>query len=241
MLVHPGTQRGSALIMSLFLTIFAFGIVVSGTSILKSNRARTETVFLLTGQAAQFARSGLTEAINWFRRQPTQPVTVFAPVLNDAADPPILDTEDAEIGLVRQFKISASVWGRYEVWKQWDADPDAERLVWRQQMQAEDVSLLRGRTMAGGVWRLRSVGHVFDMRDPNKSFREFPNRVMATEVLEAEISRLALALPGQSAVCCRRADQIHVKNNGVVEGGSDAAGLYYPNSTSSPRSPATAK
>ncbi len=63
----------------------------------------------------------------------------------------------------------------------------------------------RGRTTAGGVWRLRCVGYVFDQRDPNKGFREYPNRVMATEVLEAEISRLALALPGQSAICCSTA------------------------------------
>ena len=57
-------EQGGALIMSLFLTIFVVGIVVTGTSVLKSNRARTETAFLLTGQAAQFARSGLTDAIN---------------------------------------------------------------------------------------------------------------------------------------------------------------------------------
>jgi len=231
---QPQSQRGSALIMSLFLTIFAFGIVMSGTSILKSNRARTETVFLLTGQAAQFARSGLTEAINWFRRQPNQPVTLFAPVLDTVADPQVLDTEDSDIGLVRQFRIHASVWGRYEVWKQWDADPDPDRLIWRQQMQAEDVSLSRGRTVTGGVWRLRCVGYVFDQRDPTKTFREYPNRVMATEVLEAEISRLALALPGQSAICCRTGDGISIKNKGKVFGGSDAAGLYYPNSTGTP-------
>ncbi|MHC4851787.1 MAG: hypothetical protein ACYTGO_02010 [Planctomycetota bacterium] len=220
--------------MSLFLTIFVVGIVVTGTSVLKSNRARTETAFLLTGQAAQFARSGLTDAINWFRRQPTQPVLDFAPRLDTGTDPQVLDTEDPDIGLVRQFRISGSVWGRYEVWKRWDADPDIDRFTWRQKMQVDDVSLQRGRKSLGSVWRLRCVGYVFDQRDPDKGFRERPNRVMATEVLEAEISRLAFALPGQSSICARRGDSIRVKKNGRILGGSDGAGVFYPSGTGDP-------
>jgi hypothetical protein len=221
--------------MSLFLTIFVVGIVVTGTSVLKSNRARTETAFLLTGQAAQFARSGLTDAINWFRRQPTQPVLDFAPQLDTGADPQVLDTEDPDIGLVREFRISGSVWGRYEVWKRWDADPDVDRFTWRQKMQVDDVSLQRGRQSLGSVWRLRCVGYVFDRRDASKGFRERPNRVMATEVLEAEISRLAFALPGQSSICARRGDSIRVKKNGRILGGSDGAGVFYPSGTGDPQ------
>ena len=117
--------------------------VISGSEMLKSNQTRTETQFLLHGQATNFARSGLTEAINWLRRQVVQPVTVFEPVLDTAATPQIIDTLEPDIGLVREFQITGNIWGRYEVWKQWDADPDPARLAWRQQVQVRDVSLLR--------------------------------------------------------------------------------------------------
>ena len=117
---RPDRQQGSALVVSLFLMVVAVGIVVSGSLTMKSSQSRTEMSFLVTGQATAFARSGLTEATNWFRRQTSRPVTTFAPILDTTADPQILDTEDPVIGLVREAKISGNLYGRYEVWKQWD-------------------------------------------------------------------------------------------------------------------------
>jgi len=227
-------HEGNALIVALLLTITLVGIVVSGSSMMKANQSRTETSFLVTGQAAEFARSGLIEAVNWFRRQPVQPVTTFQPVLDTAADPKILDTEDPDIGLMREFKITGRLWGRYEVWKRWDADPDPERLAWRNQVRVEDVSLKRGRPTAGNVWRVRSIGYIYDRRDPNVDFRSYPNRIVASETLEAEISRLSIALPGQAALCARRGDDVTIKKNGRVLGGSLAAGIFYPQGTGSP-------
>jgi hypothetical protein len=158
----------------------------------------------------------------------------FAPLRDTSVSPQILDTEDPVIGLVREFRISGSIWGRYEVWKKWDADPDAERLAWRQQMQLEDVSLQRGRAALGSVWRLRCVGYVFDRRDVNLDFRQYPNTIIATEVLVGEMSRMTLALPGQAAICGRTGAGISILTNGRVAGGSTAAGLYYPTSTGAP-------
>ena len=69
--------------------------------------------------------------MGWFRKSPTQPVATFAPVRNLSVSPQILETNDPDIGLMREFQISGPIWGRYEVWKQWDADPDPVRLAWR--------------------------------------------------------------------------------------------------------------
>src|SRR5690606_15406859 len=75
-------ERGIAFVLGFFFAIIVAGLVATGTLVLSSTRTRTEVNFRLHGQAAQFARAGLTEALGWFRRQTTQPVTVFAPVLD---------------------------------------------------------------------------------------------------------------------------------------------------------------
>ena len=84
--------------------------------------------------------------------------------------PPVIDTLDPDIGIVREFQITNSIWGRYEVWKEWDADPNSTRLAWRQQMQTEDVSDLRGNLSPGSVWRMRSIGYVFRRNDGSAAF-----------------------------------------------------------------------
>src|SRR5690606_18676464 len=150
--------RGIAFVLGFFFAIIVAGLVATGTLVLSSTRTRTEVNFRLHGQAAQFARAGLTEALGWFRRQTTQPVTVFAPVLDTTVTPPVLDTMDPDVGIVREFEIAGVIWGRYEVWKAWAGDPDPERLAWRQQVQVEDISAERGIAGAGNVWRVRSVG-----------------------------------------------------------------------------------
>jgi len=227
-------ERGSVMIVTMLLSIVLVGIVVSGASILKSSRAKTETAFLLTGQASQFARSGLMETINWLRRQPEQPALAFNPKLDTTASPKILDTEDPDIGIMREFKISGKIWGRYEVWKQWDTDPDPERLAWRQKLQSVDVSLKRGRTQPGSVWLVRCAGYVYERRDAGVDMRAYPNRVLASEILEAEVSRLAVALPGQAALCVRSGTDITLGKNGRVAGGASAAGVFYAQSSGTP-------
>jgi hypothetical protein len=228
------TERGGMLVVALFMTVFAIGVVVSGTMTIASNKSRIETSFLLTGQASEFARSGMTEAMNWFRRQPTQPVGSFAPQLDASADPPVLDTEDPTIGLVREFRITGNIFGRYEVWKRWDADPDVDRKAWRRQLQVEDVSAERGSGTPGTTWKIRCRGLVYERRDESKSFREYPNRVIATETLVSEMSRMAFALPGQAAICASQGSNIDIRTNARIDGGPVGVGAYYPAGTGSP-------
>src|SRR5438046_626809 len=117
---HPGSdrhaERGVALVLAILFTIIVAGITVAGALALRSHQNHTHTSFVSHGQAIGFARSGLTEGLGWFRKQTSQPVVTFSPVLDNLANPPILDTIDPEIGIVREFRITGSIWGRYEVW-----------------------------------------------------------------------------------------------------------------------------
>ncbi|MGA0060809.1 MAG: hypothetical protein ACO3UM_07585 [Planctomycetota bacterium] len=220
-------ERGAALLLSLFFTIVTVGIVISGVLIEKSNREKTRTNFRLNSQANQFARAGLTEAISWYRRQTSQPVTQFAPVVDLDAEPPIIDTDDADVGIVREFRIEGKIWGRYEVWKQWAGDPDPARSEWREKMQAEDVSPSRSTGQGGTAWRLRSLGYVFERSDESLAFDTLPNRVVAVNLLEAEIVRRKLSPPGQAALTVSGAASINVSSYGRVQGGNTAAGIYF--------------
>ena len=141
--------------MALMFTTVVVGVVVTGTLTLKSQITTNRTLFITNYQAVMAARSGLTEALSWLRRQTSQPVTQFAPILAEGAIPPVLDTEDPGIGLVRDFQISGSLWARYEVWKEWASDPNPDRLAWRQQFQCEDISEPKAGRDPGAAWRLR--------------------------------------------------------------------------------------
>ena len=191
-----------------------------------AHRSKTETSFRLHGQALQFARAGLIEGLGWFRKSKTQPVALFEPVFDPGATPPILETTDPEIGIVREFQISGSIWGRYEVWKRWDNDPDPERLAWRKQFQAEDITQQSGATGTGSVWRLRGIGYVFRQVDPTVPFDQFPNQVLGNDILGTEIRRMTLAPPGQAAICSRTGGATTIDRKVNIQGGL-GAGVFY--------------
>lgn len=231
--VDRSGERGVALVMAIMFTIIVVGITVTGALTLRAHQAKTRVSFVTHGQAVQFSKSGLIEALGWLRKQTSQPVTTFAPVLDMGVAPPIMDTIDSGIGIVREFEITNSIWGRYEVWKQWDADPNATRLAWRQQMQCEDISDLRGDLAPGSVWRLRSIGYVFRRVDPNAAFNEAPNQVLGQDMTEVETRRLALQPPGQAALCTRTGSTTQVLTRGKIVGGSLGAGVFYRQGTGS--------
>ena len=75
-------QEGVALIFALFFSVIALGITIAGTLFMNAHRDATTTRFATNGQALEFARSGLIEALGWFRKQTSQPVTTFTPNLS---------------------------------------------------------------------------------------------------------------------------------------------------------------
>lgn len=229
----PRDEQGTALIFSLIFTTIVLGIVLTGTLTLRSQVVKNRTLFIANYQAVMTARSGLTEAQSWLRRQTSQPVTAFEPQLDAAASPPILDTQDPDIGMVREFRISGDLWARYEVWKPWPTDPDADRLAWRNQFACSDVSDPRVGGAPGTAWHLRSLGYVFRRNDANVPFNQSPNVVLASELAETDVLRAVLNLPGQAAVNVSDGNSAHINTNGRIVGGS-GAGIYYPQGSGTP-------
>lgn len=226
-------EEGVALVLALLFSIVVIGLITVGFWGMRTHRANIELGFRQESQARAFARSGLTESINWFRRQTVQPVLAFEPQLDTVASPPVLDTDDPDIGLVREFRIAGPIWGRYEVWKPWAGDPDPMRAAFRSELQVFDSGLERGQG-GGNAWLIRSTGIVFHRVDELKAFDEAPNRVLARERLDAEILRRRLAPPGQAALTVSRGDAVTVTSNGRIEGGTTGAGVYHPDATGAP-------
>ena len=231
--INRDNERGTALILALMFTTVVVGIVTTGTLTLKSQITNNRTLFITNYQAVMAARSGLTEGLSWLRRQTSQPVTTFAPQRDELAVPAVLDTEDPDIGLVRDFCISGNLWARYEVWKEWSGDPNAERLAWREQFDCTDVSAAKIGGALGSAWRLRSVGYVYRQMDENAAFNEDPNIVLATEFAETDVMRAVINLPGQAAINVSSGSDCSINTNGRINGGS-AAGIYYPLESGSP-------
>ena len=234
-LPHPREpERGNALLLAMFFLIVSASIVLTGTLTTDTLRQNTDHQFRVRGQATQFARSGLTEAISWFRRQTTQPVVEMAPRLEPAASPPIMDTDEPDLGLVREFRIGGRLFGRYEVWKPWAADPVPERALLRGALAARDVSRERTFGPGGTGWLLRAAGIVFERSAASRGFDELPNRVLARQVFEAEILRLRLSPPGTAAICIRDGSAATVRANTTVDGHDTAAGILSLQGTGGP-------
>lgn len=217
----------------MLFTIIVSGLTVTGTLLLRAHLQKNRTSFAAKSQALQVARSGLAEGLNWLRRQTSQPVLAFAPQLNTGATPQVLDTIDPNIGLVREFKITGKTWARYEVWKDWPGDPVPARLAWRQQYRCEDISSPRAQMGAGAVWRLRSIGYIYDRVDGNVAFNQAPNSVIASQVAVNEVRRMVIGLPGQAAVNVGDGNSCHINTKGRIIGGT-GAGIYYPAGTGTP-------
>ena len=226
---RPNPERGAALVVAVFFTIIVVGLTLVGAVSLTSHRMKTKTNWVVQTQAVQAARSGLAESLSWLRRQTTQPVTVFNPVLNQAANPPVLDTIDPEIGLVREFEVTDAIWARYEVWKEWAGDPDPARRAKRVQFQCQDISEATAGGSPGMVWRLRSLGYIYRRVDPNTAYNLPPNRVIASQLMETDVRRVVITLPGLAALCVGDGNSCHINTGGRIYGMNGSAILYPPN------------
>lgn len=229
-----GSEPGNALVMGMFFLVITSSLVFVGTLSSETMRSRTDAQFRVRSQAAQFARSGLTEAVSWFRRQTTQPVAAFEPANDLLATPPRIDSDEPEIGLVREFRIAGRSFGRYEIWKEWAGDPIGARAPFRAALAARDVSRERTFGPGGTAWRLRAVGYVFEREDENRAFDELPNRVLARQVFESEILRLRLSPPGAAALCTRDGARVTIRDHTLIDGGAVAAGVFALSGTGNP-------
>lgn len=138
-------RDGFALLIALLLMAVMTLLLVAGMRFSHSSLSSTARN-KWDSEAYDTARAGLVDAVNWFKRQPVQPVTDFVPLYN-AASPQFGDTDDPDLidpgqasgtpqsgdkptktvknvdkpylGIVRETLLDPvnNIWARYEVGK----------------------------------------------------------------------------------------------------------------------------
>jgi hypothetical protein len=238
------------MILTVALIIIVAALVLSGTGELRALDEISRAEFAGEAQAYSVAQAGLVDAYAWFRRQPIQPVTSFAPVLDLAVDPPINETEDPAAGLVRTFEISPGLWGRYTVQLETPAetfdDGDGDGIFDDGESfndtngnnrrdpakGTRDVTAERGLPGAGTVWRVECMGQVFRRPRADLALGDGPNYIVGSALLATEIQRLPLSPPVAAAAYCSRGDRLTCHNRARVRAPTTA--LAYPLSTGTP-------
>ncbi|HYI11419.1 MAG TPA: hypothetical protein VEK57_20350 [Thermoanaerobaculia bacterium] len=229
------SERGVALVIVIFactlvLLLLMTTLVMTGTS-----RRILARQLQAQGQAMSAASAGLNEAVSWFVHQPQQPVVAFDPKIDAGGvcthipphAPPVFESEEPALGIVRSFEISGPgrVWARYEVRRVNGVVP----------CPVVDISLRRGKTQAGMIWRLASEGFVYVRNNASVGPDVRPNVVLARRTMAVDIQRLGLALPGSTAALAAvRGNNINVIRPSRVQGGSTGIGAVYPPSTGTP-------
>lgn len=224
-------------------TLIIAGVIMSATQRLKAVDEVSRAEFSAGGQAASVAEAGIVDGFAWFRRQQVQPVATFAPVRNLTASPPVNETDDAAVGLVRTYEISPGLWARYTLRKTVAAEAYTDRNAnghydagetftdtdhdgrWSPSRETRDVTLERGLTGAGTVWQLVSHAQVFRRPDADQAIGAGPNVQIAEATLAAELRRLTLAPPATAAICVSKSASISVGTRGRVR--SDTTCVAY--------------
>ncbi len=213
-------QEGSTILLALFVILLGSSLIIIGLTLLTTTRDAIVHELNLKGQATSAAEAGITDSLSWFRRQSTQPVALFVPVYDPDQD--IIDTEDATIGIVREFEISSQTghYGRYEVMK---VDPVSTDVV------VQDISAQRiiasEEAAPGTVWYVESKGIVYERNNPEKAYNEYPNRVVRQVTLASEIQRLAIA-PTANAAIISDTGTVNINTKGRVRGITTAAIVF---------------
>src|SRR5688572_28549507 len=104
------TERGVVLLWAVMVLVVLLGVIASGIESQMALDRWSRTALARHGQARAVAEAGVVDAFAWFRRQQVQPVSTFAPRRDLAAVPPINETDDPTIGLVRDYEIQPSLW-----------------------------------------------------------------------------------------------------------------------------------
>lgn len=234
-------QRGTATLLGIAAMAIVLLIIITGLILVNLSGKLIAKQLLYKGQAYNAAEAGLVNALTWFRIQNTQPVTNFDPQVDMTADPPINESDNPGIGIVRDFGVSplGSVKGRYEVRREqvdldddgtvdWDYTTDGIGVV--------DRSEERGKDSPGRVWQVESLGiiyvdHADDGMDwvdnassPDGRPQGGEGEVLVTQTLRADIQRLTTVMPGGAAVISE--GLASVSNRSRVRGISGIGAIY---------------
>src|SRR5215212_2977713 len=221
------SERGAALVIVLFAVTLLLLLLLVTLDVTRNSGRLLVRQLSSQGQAYNAAYAGLTESLSWFVHQRQQPVTSFDPKLDaggvcthtPAHVPPVNESDDPATGIVRSYEISgrSRVWGRYEV----------------RRTAVSDVSIRRGKTQPGMLWRLDAVGYVYVRNDPTRG-PGGPNMLLARRTMRTEIQRLGLQLPANAAINALTGSSVNVARSGRVQGGAAGIGIAYPPSTGTP-------
>lgn len=126
------------------------------------------------GQAVNAAKAGLIDALSWFRRQTSQPVKVFEPVRDDTLSPPIDETDDANIGLVREYQISErnNLLERYEIRKVRTLPANPPKRLYDETIGVFDITNNQPGQLPGDpnsverFWYVECKGYIFEVLNP---------------------------------------------------------------------------
>lgn len=234
-------QRGTATLLGIGAMAIVLLIVITGLILVNLSGKLVAKQLLYKGQAYNAAEAGLVNALTWFRTQNTQPVVTFDPKVDATTDPPLNESDNPGIGVVRDFDVSdlGSVKGRFEVRKeQVDLDNDGT-VDWDYTgtgLNVIDRSEERGKDAAGRVWQLESLGIIYvDHEDngmdwvdnassPDGRPQGGEGEVLVTQTLRADIQRLTTILPGGAAIISEGLSA--VSNKARVRGISGIGAIY---------------
>ena len=245
-------QGGYALLVAVFSMLLLAGLIAASS---ESGRARigiSEHAVVAPARAREVALAGVAESVSWFRRQTVQPVKSFTPQLDLAATPPINETADPSVGLVREYEITPGVWARYEVHigtpaeSFTDSDGDGIYTLGVDPFDDDngngkhdaahgvrDVSTERGQVGAGSVWVIESRGHLYKRPRAGLPLGDGPNRRVATHSVATEIRRMTITPPTAAAICARRGYNVTIGSRARIRG-NGGAGVGYRDGTASP-------
>ncbi|HEX7676684.1 MAG TPA: hypothetical protein VF713_01060, partial [Thermoanaerobaculia bacterium] len=209
-----GSESGQAVIAAtIILSLVLLALLTMLTQVQLSNKLVSRQL-TYQGQAANVAQAGLVDALSWFRRQ-AKVVTTFNPTINASANPPINDTDDTTIGIVRTYQVSAPgrLMSRYEV--RYGVAAAGTGVL--------DITPRKGTAIGGGaagtVWQLESVGTVWIQNDTAKNYNISPNVVLSQQTFRTEIQRMAVAPPDGAAVYSGNCDKVTIGTKSKIMGG----------------------
>ncbi len=245
------SRRGSVLLWVLLTVLLLASFILFGVEADRALDRAMRVEVEAPAQARAVAEAGIVDAYAWFRRQSIQPVTTFAPRRVLTAVPPINETDDPTVGLLREYEIAPDLWARYEVrltvpaepFTDWDADglydtgePYSDTNgngQWDAAGETRDVSVQRGQGGSGTIWQLVSHGTIFARPDGALPLGQGRNQRLSMTRVATEIRRLTLVLPAESAICSARGDAVTLGARSRILGGS-RAGVVFASSTGSP-------
>ncbi len=223
-------EHGMMMVWALLALAIVMGLLFAGLERLRANSVDATSRFRVQGQALDVARAGIVDAYAWFRRQTVQPVTNFAPQRDLTAIPPVNETDDPSIGIVREFEATPGYWARYEVRlfddRNGNGRSDAGEGVF-------DATTNRAVSGSGTTWHLESRGFVYRRLAASVPWNVEPNRRVAGALVSTEIRRMSLAPPAASALCVSRGDRATIGARGRVDG-DGSAGVVFPATTGAP-------